>query len=242
MEGWIKLYRKLSEKGFYKKDSEKVHLWIHLLIKSTHFGKEEMLAGKKYYCNPGQFTTGRKQLSEETGISESKIERILTYFEKLEQQIEQQKTNTNRLITIINWKDYQPCEQQIEQQLNNERTTTEQQLDTLRECNNDNNEKKYIYSDFYDIEIETNKENPEIESYQSFVRFIFGENQLKVPLSNWLTLKTQITFKQYIVLLKKAKEKKRKIAEMLYSGQNDKKYTKGKVSIYLTLNNWLNRD
>ena len=137
MEGWIKVYRKLSEKAFYKKDSEKVHLWIHILIKATHDGKEEFLGGKPYYCKPGEFTTGRKQLSEQTGISESKIERILSNFEKIEHQIEQQKTSTNRLISILNWNEYQISEQQIEQQVNNDRTTSEQRVNTLQECKNE---------------------------------------------------------------------------------------------------------
>lgn len=102
-EGWIKLYRSLVHKAFYSSDSEKVHLWVHLLLKATHSGREELLGGSPVFCNSGQFTTGRKQLSRETGISESKIERILTYFEKIEQQIEQRKTNTNRLISITKW-------------------------------------------------------------------------------------------------------------------------------------------
>lgn len=131
--GWIMLYRKLSDKAYYRKDSEKVHLWIHLLLSANRGEREEQLGGKPMICMPGQFTTGRKQLSMETGISESKIERILTYFEKSEQQIEQQKTNTNRLITVLNWSEYQPSEQQIEQQLNNDRTTTEQRPNTLQE-------------------------------------------------------------------------------------------------------------
>ena len=125
INGWIKLHRKILDKAFYSQDSEKVHLWIHLLMKANHSSYEEMLGGKPYLCEPGQFTTGRKQLSEETGISESKVERILTYFEKTEQQIEQRKTNTNRLISITNWFEYQIIEQQTEQQLNNNRTTTE---------------------------------------------------------------------------------------------------------------------
>ena len=133
MSGWIKLHRKFCEKAFYSKDSEKVHLWVHLLMSANHAGKEELLGGKPFFCASGQFTTGRKQLSSETGISESKIERILTYFEKIEQQIEQQKTSTNRLISILNWGQYQQSEQQIEQQVNNDRTTSEQQVNTLKE-------------------------------------------------------------------------------------------------------------
>lgn len=142
MEGWIKVYRKLSEKAFYKKDSEKVHLWIHILIKATHEGKEELLGGKPIYCKPGQFTTGRNQLVKETGIDRSKVERILDYFEKIEHQIEQQKTNTNRLISILNWNEYQNSEHQIEQQVSNDRATSEQQVSTLQECKNDKNERK----------------------------------------------------------------------------------------------------
>ena len=141
MSGWIKLHRKFCEKAFYSKDSEKVHLWVHLLMSANHAGKEELLGGKPFFCVSGQFTTGRKQLSSETGISESKIERILTYFEKIEQQIEQQKTSTNRLISILNWGQYQQSEQQIEQQVNNDRTTSEQQVNNDRtHLKNDNNE------------------------------------------------------------------------------------------------------
>ncbi len=144
--GYIRLHRQLKEKAFYK-DSEKVHLWIHLLMKATHKGREELLGGKPFRCEAGQFTIGRKQLAEETGIDESKCERILTYFEKIEQQIEQRKTTKNRLISILNWSKYQHSEQHFEQQLhnncttseqqvNNNCTTSEQQVNTLQECIN----------------------------------------------------------------------------------------------------------
>ena len=132
MNGWIKLHRKISEKAFYSKDSEKVHLWVHLLIMANHEGREEMFAGKPIICNPGQFTTGRKQISEATGIEVNKVERVLTYFEKIEQQIEQQKSSTNRLITILNWNEYQESEQPFEQQVNNDRTTSEQRVNNNR--------------------------------------------------------------------------------------------------------------
>lgn len=178
---YVFLYRSLSKKAFYKKDSEKVHLWVHMIMKAAWTEREEILGGKIITCKPGQFTTGRKQLSKETGINESKIERILNYFEKVEKQIEQQKTNTNRLITVLNWEQYQAYEQtvvrkkpnanecenrteitkttqQTEQQkepgtrsisanytdekiksnnkLNNNRTTTEQRPNTLKEYKN----------------------------------------------------------------------------------------------------------
>jgi len=238
MEGWIKLHRKLSEKGFYKNDSEKVHLWIHLLIKATHEGREELLGGKPFFCKAGQFTTGRNQLVLETGINRSKIERILDYFEKIEQQIEQQKTSSNRLISIINWMEYQQNEQAFEQQVSNDRATSEQQVSTLQECKEIKN---YIYSEFYDSELEKNKNHELIKQYTGCVSFLFGNNEIGKQLLPWLKLKDQLTLINFEKLLHKSKEKNKKLPDLFMSGFNEPKYLKGKQSVYLTLNNWLNR-
>jgi len=135
--GWISLWRKLMDKGYYKK-SEYVHLWVHLLFKANHEPSNFQWNQRNVVIKTGQFITGRKRLSEETGISENKCERILKVFEN-EQQIEQQKTNLFRLITILNYDDYQKVEQQIEQPVNNKSTTNRQQIDTNNNNNNNNN-------------------------------------------------------------------------------------------------------
>lgn len=124
---WIKLYRKIKEKGWYQ-DSECVHLWVHILIKANHEEKEFMWNGSFKKTKRGEFITGRKKLSLETGINESKIERVLKLFEK-EQQIEQQKNNKYRLIKVLNYNNYQSREQQM----NIQRTTGEQQANTYKE-------------------------------------------------------------------------------------------------------------
>lgn len=134
MSGWIKLHRSTLDKAFMK-DPNKLALWVWLLLKANHKEREEVFGGQIIKCKPGQFTTGRKQISDETGISESTVDRILKLF-KNEQQIEQQTSNKNRLITIKNWDIYQQSkndEQQNEQQVNNNWTTTEQQVNTLQE-------------------------------------------------------------------------------------------------------------
>lgn len=118
MIGWVKVHRRMREKGWYR-DSSKVHLWIELLLRASHKKKEYMFNGQKITLEPGQFITGRKALSESTGIHESSIERMLTFFEKTEQQIEQQKTSHGRLISIVSWWEYQVLEQVNEQQMNN---------------------------------------------------------------------------------------------------------------------------
>lgn len=134
--GWIKLYRSIENKGWYR-DSEYVHLWIHLLLKASHKGKEFMFNNEIVKLKPGQLITGRKALSVETSISESKIERILKLFEN-ERQIEQQANSRNRVITIVSWDAYQKSEQQMD----SKRTASEQPVDTNKNDNNEKNDKK----------------------------------------------------------------------------------------------------
>jgi len=127
--GWVKIHRKLIEKGFYKK-SQYVHLWLHLLLSANHKPVEYMTNGHTILIKEGQLLTGREQLSASTGIPETTIERILKMLEN-EHQIGQQKTTKYRLITILHWKEYQ--------ERTEERTTNGQQTDTNK---NDKNEKK----------------------------------------------------------------------------------------------------
>lgn len=140
--GWVKVYRKLQEKGYYKK-SQYVHLWIHLLLKANHKPKEFMWNNNIIIIKEGQLLTGRKELAKETGIPETNIERILDLFEN-GQQIEQQKTTKYRVITIINYKKYRDMDTKTD----NKRTTSGQQADTNKNIKNDKNEKN---SDWFEI-------------------------------------------------------------------------------------------
>jgi len=142
-KGWILIHRKLKDKGFYKKSCY-VHLWVHILLSANHKPKEFMWNNNTIVVKEGQFITGRKELSKVTGISETTIERILDYLEK-EHQIGQQKTTKYRLITIVNWKDYQIKD--------NKRTTNGQQTDTNKEYNNVKNEKNTTEASSVDIPI-----------------------------------------------------------------------------------------
>jgi len=128
VNGWIKIHRQVIEKGWFSK-SNYVHIWCYLLIKASYSDKEYMWNGENVTLEPGQFITGRKQISKDTGISETTVERILTFFEEKEKQIGQQKTSTSRLISILNYTKYQECGQQTD----NERTASGQRADTKKE-------------------------------------------------------------------------------------------------------------
>ncbi len=140
MEGYIKAYRSMLDNPVVCKDSEYFAVWCYLLLNATHKEQPVLFKGKKIILKPGQLITGRIKIAEHFKISESKVQRILKSFES-EQQIEQQISNKNRLITILHWDLYQCSEQQIEQQVNNNRTTTEQQVNTNKNDKNDKNER-----------------------------------------------------------------------------------------------------
>lgn len=141
-QGWIKLHRKIMDKGFYSK-SEYVHLWIHLLLNANHKPKEFMWNNKIEIIKEGQLLTGRKQLSKATGITEGTIENILKLLEN-EQQISQQKYTKYRVITIINWTSHQISDSTFDNRV----TTESQQSDTNKNVNNEENEKKTsLYAD-----------------------------------------------------------------------------------------------
>lgn len=128
MYGWVSVHRKMLDNPVVFKDADHVAVWMYLLLNATHKECQVLFRGEKITLLPGQLITGRKAISDRLKISDSKVHRILKLFE-IEQQIEQQTSNKNRLISLINWDKYQFFEQQDKQQVNNNRTTSEQQND-----------------------------------------------------------------------------------------------------------------
>lgn len=144
-EGFIKNHRKTLDNPIVCKDAEYFAIWHYLLYEAKYKPCASLFGGKKIMLKPGQLTTGRKQIAQHFNITESKVQRVLKTFES-EQMIEQQTSNKNRLITIIEWEQYQMGEQQTEQSVNIHRTTTEQQLNTPKEGKKNKKErKKEIY-------------------------------------------------------------------------------------------------
>ena len=205
--GFVKIHRKLLDNPIVCKDAEYFTVWVYLLLVATHKSCSAIFNGKKIELQPGQIITGRKTIATKFNISESKVQRILKSFE-IEQQIEQQTGNKNRLITIVKWSDYQQNEQQTEQQLNNNRTTTEQQLNTYKNDKNDKNDKngKNIISANADNVSETdtlqNCPYQKIKDlYHSIcisfpkIRAISGSRQ-KAVAARWRTYKNLDVFKE----------------------------------------------
>jgi len=128
-KGWIMLHRQILDNPIIRKPNY-CHLWVTLLLKAAHKGKDFIWNNEKQSLLPGQLLTGRTKLAEQTGIAPSTVEHILKYLES-EQQIEQQTTQKFRIITIKNWEKYQGGKR------------NEQQMNTYNNVKNVNNEKKY---------------------------------------------------------------------------------------------------
>jgi len=169
--GWVKLHRKMLDNPIIMKDAEHLAVWMYLLLNATHAEYPALFKGKKITLQPGQLITGRKSIASTLCVNESKVTRILNAFE-IEQQIEQQTSNKNRLISVVNWDKYQLCDQQNEQQMNNNRTTTEQQLNTNKKNKNVKNVKNEInYSDIPELN----------EAILEFIKFRKG---IKKPMTD----------------------------------------------------------
>ena len=93
---------------------------------------------------------------------------------------------------------------------------------------------KYIYSQFYDSEIKKT-DNPK---YEQFVKYLFGNNKLKIKLSGVLSITNQLKADDFEKVLESCEINKKKIGDIVTKIENDKKYFKGKTNLYRTLLNW----
>ena len=190
-------------------------LWTAILLLAQHKESSFIWNGKKQVLKSGQLLTGRKKLSELTGIKSGTVVNILKYLET-EQQIEQQKTTKFTIITIKNWDKYQH-QTENEQQSSNKVATDEQQNDTYNNDNNENNDnkkkdvagatggsskkitKRFIKPTLKDIEQQVVKKGFTVSpmaffSHYESVGWKVGKNQMKnwkAALSGWQTRETK---------------------------------------------------
>lgn len=145
--GWITLHRKLLDSPLAK-NADAMLLWVHLLLKTNHRDGEYILGTQVIKIPKGSLMAGRLSLAKATGLHQSKIQRLLVLFQKMG-FIEQQTYSKYRLISITNWRQYQEHEQQV----NNRRTTGEQQANTNNKVNNVNKVNKKQEKRIYPTEL-----------------------------------------------------------------------------------------
>lgn len=167
--GYIKLHRKILENPVVMKTPDHLAVWLYLLLNATHKGYDTMLEGQRITLKPGQLITGRKAISKALKINESKIQRLLKMFQS-EQQIEQLTNPRCRLISILNWNEYQYDEQQIKRQVNNKQTL----------YNNVKNDKNKYSADFEEFWTLYPKKVSKKKSYTSYKTALKTVNHQKI--------------------------------------------------------------
>ncbi len=146
-QGWIKLHRKIQNNSLWLSETfTRGQAWVDLLLLANHKDGFFYKRGVKVNVERGQVGVSEVGLSDRWKWSRNKVRKFLKDLEK-EQQIELHKSNVTQLVTIINYKEYQQKEQQIEQQKDNRRTAEGQQKDTNKNVNNDDTDKKFIYDE-----------------------------------------------------------------------------------------------
>lgn len=133
MQGWIKLYRKLTEWGWYHDVNTRI-TFIHLLITVNH--KDKMYEGK--LIKRGSRLVSNKKLAEEIGLTENELRTAIKHLE-LTGEINKQSTSRNTLITVVNYDCYQATSQTDNEQITNKSQTDNEQITTNKNEKNDKN-------------------------------------------------------------------------------------------------------
>ena len=93
--------------------------------------------------------------------------------------------------------------------------------------------------EFYEEEVKSNFGKQYMGQYQEFISLICGGF---IPSEGILRIKKQLSYEQFEKVLLKASSQGKRLSDLMNAMANDSKYTKGKKSLFLTLNSWLNRN
>ena len=138
---WLKLYRTILIDDIFT-NPENLKVWIWLLCKACFEPKTVVVGRQQVDLQTGQMLYGRKAAAMQLQMNENKVYRIIRFL-KDKGCIDVKSFNKYSIITVNNWSSYQGSgnffTQNSKQQMNNNRTADEQQLNTIKNLNNYNN-------------------------------------------------------------------------------------------------------
>lgn len=148
--GHFRVWRELYTKPIWLNSTIEQQVILMTLMAMANFkGNQWEWKGEKFTLQPGQFITSTKSIIENTGgnVTIQNVRTALNRFEKLE-FLTNESTKQGRLITLVNWRDYQYIEGQPNQ-APNQRVTEAQprgnrDLTTIEEGKKDREGKKAI--------------------------------------------------------------------------------------------------
>ena len=154
--GWSKINNDIHDDPLLNKDSEYLSVWIYLLTHSAFAGYNVMFSGKVITLKEGQLLTSLNEIAKKTGVTTSKINRILKKL-KTEKRIETQTDMQKTLITLDFVDDCETeSEKGNEKRLKNEWKTEQEtenekekrskrEKDKEKEINKNERRKEYIH-------------------------------------------------------------------------------------------------
>lgn len=222
MSGWIKLHRKFLNWEWYTKDNM-AHFFLHLLLMANH--KETKWRG--VVVGRGQLLTGRKQLSESTGLSERSVRTCLNLL-KSTNELTIKTTSKYSVITIINYDLYQDNDDESTSKTTSkqsgDRPSTDQVPTTSKNEKNNKNEKKEEVALSFSLRVLDFQR--EVFEYaktklipdkvaEDFFNYWSEATTGKVKKMLWETMKTFSLPKRFGTWMKKEKEYRYKPGEKL---------------------------
>lgn len=140
MQGYIKLHRKLLNNPIFK-NHKLLQTFLYCLLNASHKEHEQLVGESIIKLLPSQLVTGRRAISNGTGLSEQNIRTSLATLQKLS-MLTIKTTTKYSIISITNWDEHQIDNQQ----LTNNQPTTNQPLTTNKNGKNGKNKEIIDFS------------------------------------------------------------------------------------------------
>ena len=127
-KGFALIHRQFMDSKLYK-DSQAVHLWIHLILKANHADEPVETEFGVMTVRRGQMITGRPTLVMETFIPDNKVRSLLRTFEAKGMIKTESKGRKFSLLTIVKYDDFQPLNcPTVVQRMSNDNPSNNQPL------------------------------------------------------------------------------------------------------------------
>lgn len=141
MDGFIALYRKITENEFYFSEKfTKILAWIDLLLLASHKNRIIYIRNIEIKLKAGELCYSQKSLANRWKWNYKTVKKFLKLLEKLEMVVTK-TDNVTTIISIKNWKNYQVSNNKIRKENRSYgEQNGEQKVNRLGTNNNVNNE------------------------------------------------------------------------------------------------------
>ena len=171
MDGWIKLYRSITENWVWNdKPFSKGQAWIDLIIMANHKDNKFPLGDKVVTVERGSLITSEIKLMERWGWSKSKVRLFLNQLQN-DGMIVKKSDRKKTTINIVNYGTYQETETTEKPVKDHKKTTDRPLKDTNKNVKNEKN----IYKD------NTYSDDPELN--KAILDFIEYRKKIKSPMT-----------------------------------------------------------